>query len=87
MKVCFFSFIMYHFDLIPWIPVKEKPLVRKSMLACKTLPDPITRVADGPHWIRMLAVELSIRLKEARETTPGLWPRTISLHVSQGTVA
>ena len=32
----------------------------------------------------MLASELSIRLNEAREQTPGLWPRTISLHIRQG---
>lgn len=54
------------------------------MNASKNLPKPITKPEEGPHWLRMLAAELAIRLTEAREQTPGLWPRTISLHASRG---
>lgn len=32
----------------------------------------------------MLAVELTVRLNEGREKTPGLWPRTLSLHAREG---
>ncbi|KAH8118115.1 eta DNA polymerase [Phellopilus nigrolimitatus] len=64
--------------------VKEKPVINKSMNASKNLPKPITKASEGPHWIRMLAAELAIRLIEAREKTPGLWPRTLCLHVRQG---
>ena len=64
--------------------VKEKASVNKSMNASKNLHKPVTKASEGPHWIRMLASELSIRLNEAREQTPGLWPRTISLHIRQG---
>lgn len=34
----------------------------------------------------MLAAELTVRLNEGREKTPGLWPRTISLHAREGWV-
>ncbi|KAI5122546.1 hypothetical protein M0805_005273 [Coniferiporia weirii] len=64
--------------------VKEKAVINKSMNASKNLPSPITKPSEGPHWLRMLAAELAIRLNEARETTPGLWPRTLSLHARQG---
>ena len=64
--------------------MKEKDVVNKSMLAAKNLPKPITKASEGPHWIRMLAAELAIRLKEARAQKPGLWPKTINLSVSQG---
>ncbi|OCB84740.1 eta DNA polymerase [Sanghuangporus baumii] len=64
--------------------VKEKAVINKSMNASKNLPKPLTKPSEGPHWIRMLAAELAIRLNEAREKTPGLWPRTLSLHVRQG---
>ncbi|EJD06732.1 eta DNA polymerase [Fomitiporia mediterranea MF3/22] len=64
--------------------VKEKAVINKSMNASKNLPKPLTDPSEGPHWIRMLAAELAIRLNEARENTPGLWPRTLSLHTCQG---
>ncbi|KAJ7220061.1 DNA/RNA polymerase [Mycena pura] len=59
--------------------VKEKQAVNKSMLASKNLPQPITKLSEGYQWIRVLAAELAIRLNEARETTPNLWPKTIVL--------
>ncbi|KLO13063.1 eta DNA polymerase [Schizopora paradoxa] len=64
--------------------VKEKPAINKSMLASKNLPNPLSSTAEGPHWIKMLTSELAIRLHEARELTPGLWPKTISLHICEG---
>ncbi|KAI0636227.1 hypothetical protein C8Q77DRAFT_629149 [Trametes polyzona] len=64
--------------------VKEKSAVNKSMLASKNLPQPITKASEGYHWIRVLAAELALRLNEAREGNPALWPKTIVLHVRQG---
>lgn len=67
--------------------VKEKPPQTKSMMASKNLPIPITKAADGYHWIRVLAAELALRLNEARQETPNLWPRTIVLHARKGIIA
>ncbi|CDO76995.1 hypothetical protein BN946_scf184298.g22 [Trametes cinnabarina] len=64
--------------------VKEKPVVTKSMLASKNLPQPITKATQGYHWIRVLAAELALRLNEAREGNLALWPKTIVLHIRQG---
>ncbi|KII89760.1 hypothetical protein PLICRDRAFT_174599 [Plicaturopsis crispa FD-325 SS-3] len=64
--------------------VKEKSAVNKSMLASKNLQTPITRAADGYHWIRVLAAELALRLNDARRSNPGLWPKSIALHARQG---
>ncbi len=64
--------------------VKEKPPITKSMLASKNLPHPIVKASQGHHWIRVLAAELALRLKEAREAIPALWPKSIVLHVRQG---
>jgi len=58
--------------------------VTKSMLASKNLPKPILKTSQGHHWIRVLAAELALRLKEARESIPALWPKSIVLHVRQG---
>ncbi|GLB40498.1 putative eta dna polymerase [Lyophyllum shimeji] len=64
--------------------VKEKSAVNKSMLASKNLPTPITDASEGLHWIRVLAAELALRLNEARETNPNLWPKSIVLHARRG---
>lgn len=64
--------------------VKERSALFKSMLASKNLPKPITTFADGQHWIRVLAAELALRLKDAREEVPTLWPKTIVLHARKG---
>lgn len=49
------------------------------MLASKnTIPAVITN-AGGYHWLSVLAGELTVRLRESREVTPGLWPKTIVL--------
>ena len=52
----------------------------KSMMASKNLPRPITKLSEGPHWLRVLAAELVLRLNEAREADPSMWPKTIVLH-------
>lgn len=64
--------------------VKDKPTINKSMLAAKNLPKPITKAAEGQHWIRVLAAELALRLKDAREANPNLWPKTLVLHARKG---
>ncbi|KAI9454558.1 DNA/RNA polymerase [Lactarius psammicola] len=60
--------------------VKEKSAMTKSMMASKNLPHPITKFSEGPHWLRVLAAELALRLNEAREADPSVWPKTIVLH-------
>ncbi|KAG1851605.1 hypothetical protein DFJ58DRAFT_716673 [Suillus subalutaceus] len=64
--------------------VKEKSALFKSMLASKNLPKPITQPSDGHQWIRILAAELALRLNDARESMPTLWPKTIVLHARKG---
>ncbi|KIJ14289.1 hypothetical protein PAXINDRAFT_79476 [Paxillus involutus ATCC 200175] len=64
--------------------VKEKSALFKSMLASKNLPEPITKPDDGHQWIRVLAAELALRLNDAREKMPTLWPKTIVLHARKG---
>ncbi|KAG7451043.1 DNA polymerase eta [Guyanagaster necrorhizus] len=64
--------------------VKTKSIVNKSMLASKNLPKPITKPSEGHHWIRVLAAELTLRLNDAREANPNLWPKTLVLHARKG---
>ncbi|KAI0749875.1 DNA/RNA polymerase [Daedaleopsis nitida] len=64
--------------------VKEKSAINKSMLAAKNVPQPITKFSEGHQWIRVLAPDLALRLNEARETNPALWPKTIVLHIRRG---
>ena len=54
------------------------------MLASKNLPTPIIKTTDGHQWLRVLAAELALRLKDAREEVPTLWPKTIVLHARKG---
>jgi DNA polymerase eta len=70
--------------MIDGLSVKEKPVMTKSMAASKNLPKPILKASQGASWIRVLAAELSLRLKEAREISPNLWPKTIALGVRKG---
>jgi hypothetical protein len=51
----------------------------KTMLASKNLIPPCTTPEGGLHWIDLLAGELNVRLLEARELAPGLWPKTLVL--------
>jgi DNA polymerase eta len=50
------------------------------MMASKNLPRPVTRSSEGPHWLRILAAELALRLNELRAADPSVWPKTIVLH-------
>ncbi|KAJ3486834.1 hypothetical protein NLI96_g3957 [Meripilus lineatus] len=76
--------LKYSVDNFQRWAVKEKPAVTKSMLASKNLPQPIVKTSQGHHWIRVLAAELALRLKEARDNDPALWPKSIVLHARQG---
>lgn len=49
----------------------------KSMLASKNTRPAVTTPAQGMHWIGVLAGELNVRLRDARELNPGLWPKTL----------
>ncbi|KAJ4480070.1 eta DNA polymerase [Lentinula aciculospora] len=66
--------------------LREKSPFNKSMLAAKALHKPITKAADGPHWIRVLAAELALRLNDARRERPNLWPKTLVLHAGHGKI-
>lgn len=54
-------------------------LATKSMLASKNTRPPVTTPEQGVHWLGILAGELFVRLREAREIAPGLWPKSIVL--------
>ncbi|KAL0954665.1 hypothetical protein HGRIS_003615 [Hohenbuehelia grisea] len=64
--------------------IKAKAVLSKSMGASKNLPQPVTRVGEGKHWIRVLAAELALRLRDARKEDPTLWPKTIVLGARKG---
>ena len=49
-------------------------------MASKNLPRPVTKTSEGPHWLRVLAAELALRLNELRATDISVWPKTIVLH-------
>jgi len=36
------------------------------------------------HWINVLGGELNVRLRDAREINPGLWPKTLVLGTRTG---
>ncbi|WWD19039.1 hypothetical protein CI109_103497 [Kwoniella shandongensis] len=56
----------------------------KSMLASKNVRPNVTTPEQGEHWLSVLAGELNVRLREAREVAPGLWPKTLVLSHRQG---
>lgn len=65
--------------------VKDKgSVLTKSMLASKNLPKPIAKASEGYHWIRVLAAELALRLRDVREISPNIWPKTLVLHARKG---
>ena len=65
--------------------VKDKgSAINKSMLASKNLPRAITKPSEGQHWIRVLAAELALRLNDARQLSPNLWPKSLVLHARKG---
>lgn len=49
------------------------------MLASKNVRPNVTTPEQGYHWISVLAGELQVRLRDAREVSPGLWPKTLVL--------
>lgn len=63
--------------------IDESPLiprqVSKSMLASKNIIPGVFRASEGLPWIDLLAGELLVRLCDARELEPGLWPKTLCL--------
>lgn len=44
----------------------------------------ITTREAGYHWLAVLAGELYVRLRDARETTDGLWPKSLVIGTRQG---
>ena len=56
----------------------------KSMLASKNVRPAVTAPEQGYHWLGVLAGELHVRLRDAREISPGLWPKTLVLSYRQG---
>ncbi|KIY33133.1 DNA polymerase eta subunit [Cryptococcus gattii E566] len=56
----------------------------KSMLASKSIRPAVTSPQQGYHWLSILAGELNVRLRQSREVTPGLWPKTLALSHRQG---
>jgi DNA polymerase eta len=54
------------------------------MLASKNVQPSITTREGGYHWLNILAGELYVRLRDARDITDGLWPKTITLTTRQG---
>ncbi|KAK4048261.1 N-acetyltransferase eso1 [Microbotryomycetes sp. JL221] len=61
---------------IDYTEVEPKTQV-KSMISSKNFRPYITKYSEALHWINILATELHLRLKEARELSPGLWPKTL----------
>ena len=51
----------------------------KSMLASKNVRPSVTLPEQGLHWLNVLAGELNVRLRDAREISPGLWPKILVL--------
>ena len=49
------------------------------MLASKNVRPNVTSPEQGHHWLSVLAGELHVRLRDAREITPGLWPKSLVL--------
>ena len=89
MKVHHSVLLIYRLRSLTYVheSVKDKgSALNKSMLASKNLPKPITKPSEGYHWIRVLAAELALRLNDAREMSPNLWPKTLVLHARKGEV-
>ena len=61
---------------IDYSEVQER-VANKTMLASKNVRPTIKKTADAIHWLTILSAELAIRLREAREEVPNLWPRTM----------
>lgn len=65
-------------------PAVKERLATKSMLASKNIQPSVTTREAGYHWLNILAGELYVRLRDARDITEGLWPKTLVLGHRQG---
>lgn len=54
------------------------------MLASKNVSPLVRTREDGLHWLSVLAGELYVRLRDAREISEGLWPKSLVLGTRQG---
>ncbi len=63
---------------IDYTEVRER-VANKTMLASKNVRPTIKKTADAMHWFSILSTELAIRLNEARDEVPTLWPKTMVL--------
>ena len=66
-------------------PIVTPRVATKSMLASKNVRPSVTSPEQGLHWLNVLGGELNVRLRDAREIAPGLWPKTLALHHRTGT--
>ncbi|GAA5820714.1 hypothetical protein JCM11251_003125 [Rhodosporidiobolus azoricus] len=62
---------------IDYTEVETKTQV-KSMLSSKNFRPYIGTYGEVLHWLTILATELHLRLTDARDISPGLWPKTIT---------
>ncbi|CUA76005.1 DNA polymerase eta subunit [Rhizoctonia solani] len=72
---------LYHYTT-----VKERTAL-KSMMASKNVRPAITKTEQARHWLAVLSAELAVRLTDARKVNPTVWPRTLVLHIRQGSNA
>ena len=73
---------MSSFDFAKSIVIERT--ATKSMLASKNTRPPVSTPEQGMHWINVLGGELNVRLRDAREINPGLWPKTLVLGTRTG---
>ncbi|SPO19743.1 related to DNA polymerase eta [Ustilago trichophora] len=71
---------------IDYSEVRER-VNNQTMLASKSVRPAITKPEEAMHWLTILATELAIRLREARELRLNLWPKTLVLrYIRAGSV-
>lgn len=63
---------------IDYSEVRER-VNNQTMLASKSVRPAITKPEEALHWLTILATELAIRLREARNDRLNLWPKTLVL--------
>ncbi|CAE6479132.1 unnamed protein product [Rhizoctonia solani] len=71
---------------IDYSEVKERTAL-KSMMASKNVRPAITTTEQARHWLAVLSAELAVRLTDARKVNATVWPRTLVLHIRQGSNA
>lgn len=71
---------------IDYSEVRER-VNNQTMLASKSVRPAITKPEEAMHWLSILATELAIRLREARQERLNLWPKTLVLrYIRAGSV-